>query len=228
MKLEKLTAKINPHEIQWRIQSAKNGKTTVVPYLTNRCVMERFDEEFGAMHWKNEFVEWRGKGVKCGISARNEASGEWVTKYDGADETNIESTKGGFSDSMKRAAVQWGLGRDLYEYPMIQIEGETKFLSRAHETELNKIAQRILNGENVGDYVNIGSGQTAPPKAQSAPVQKQTAPPNPKPELKPETEQWEKAIKFLVDGGLISKVEGSYALSEVNKQLLMDTALDKA
>jgi hypothetical protein len=44
---------------------------------------------------KNEFVEWRGKGVKCGISARNEASGEWVTKYDGADETNIESTKGG-------------------------------------------------------------------------------------------------------------------------------------
>jgi hypothetical protein len=129
---------------------------------------------------------------------------------------------------MKRAAVQWGLGRDLYEYPMIQIEGETKFLSRAHETELNKIAQRILNGENVGDYVNIGSGQTAPPKAQSAPVQKQTTPPNPKPELKPETEQWEKAINFLVDGGLISKVEGSYALSEVNKQLLMDTALDKA
>ena len=80
MKLEKLTKPINPHEIQWRIQSAKNGKTTVVPYLTNRCVMERFDEQFGALGWKNEFVEWRGKGVKCGISVWSE--NQWVTKYD--------------------------------------------------------------------------------------------------------------------------------------------------
>jgi len=55
------------------------------------------------------------------------------------------------------------------------------------------------------------------------------AKPNPqpkvKPELKPETTEWEKAIKYLVDGGLISKVEGGYALSEVNKQLLMDAVL---
>lgn len=220
--LEKLTAKINPHEIQWRIQSAKNGKTTVVPYLTNRCVMERFDEQFGALNWKNEFVEWRGKGVKCGLSAWVGDNIQWVTKYDGADETNIESTKGGFSDSMKRAAVQWGLGRDLYEYPMIQIEGETKFLTRSHERELNNIAQRILNGENVGDYVKIGNGQTLPPKAQTAPPKAQ------KPELKPNTEQWNKAIKFLVDGGVISKIEGAYALTEANRKLLMETALDKA
>jgi hypothetical protein len=219
MKLEKLTAKINPHEIQWRIQSAKNGKTTVVPYLTNRCVMERFDEEFGAMRWKNEFVEWRGKGVKCGISARDEASGEWITKYDGADETNIESTKGGFSDSMKRSAVQWGLGRDLYEYPMIQIEGETKYLSRNHEAELNKIAQRILNGENLGDYVKIGGAKPTPqPKAQ----------PKAKPVLKPNTDEWTKAIDYLVKGGLISAIEGKYALSKVDKDALMDKVLEES
>ena len=142
-KLEILKNPIKPHEIHWRIQSARNGKTTVVPYLTNRCVMERFDEQFGALDWKNEFAEWRGKGVKCGISARHEHSGEWITKFDGADETNIESTKGGFSDSMKRAAVQWGLGRDLYDYPMIQIQGEHKYLSRQHESELNQIAEKI-------------------------------------------------------------------------------------
>jgi len=49
--------------------------------------------------------------------------------------------------------------------------------------------------------------------------------PKVKPELKPETAEWKKAINYLVDGGLISKVEGSYALSEVNKQLLMDAVL---
>jgi len=46
-----------------------------------------------------------------------------------------------------------------------------------------------------------------------------------KPELKPETEQWTKAIKFLVDGGLISKVEAGYAISKANKDLLMDEVL---
>ena len=49
-----------------------------------------------------------------------------------------------------------------------------------------------------------------------------------KPELKPETEQWTKAIEFLVGGGLISAIEGKYALDKVNKQLLMDTVLEKA
>lgn len=49
--------------------------------------------------------------------------------------------------------------------------------------------------------------------------------PKAKPELKPDTEAWEKAIKYLVDGGVISAIEGKYALSEVNKQLLMDKVL---
>lgn len=49
-----------------------------------------------------------------------------------------------------------------------------------------------------------------------------------KPELKPETEEWTKAIKYLVDGGLISAIEGKYALDKVNKDLLMDTVLEKA
>jgi hypothetical protein len=228
MKLEKLTAKINPHEIQWRIQSTKNGKTTVVPYLTNRCVMERFDEEFGVMRWKNEFVEWRGKGVKCGISARDEASGEWITKYDGADETNIESTKGGFSDSMKRSAVQWGLGRDLYEYPMIQIEGETKYLSRNHEAELNKIAQRILNGENLGDYVKIGGAkQTPQPKAQ----------PKSKPVIKFGTPEFDKVVNWIIDGvknkdgkivhGTIERAKELYQIDEeeLKKVIMVKTEM---
>jgi hypothetical protein len=61
-------------------------------------------------------------------------------------------------------------------------------------------------------------------KKQTAPPKKQTAPPN-KAELKPNTEQWEKAIKYLVDGGVISQIEAKYALSEVNRQLLMDEVL---
>mgnify|MGYP003668804454 CR=1 FL=1 len=49
-----------------------------------------------------------------------------------------------------------------------------------------------------------------------------------KPELKPEDkEQWTKAVKFLVDGGLISAIEGKYALTQVNKDSLMNESLEK-
>ncbi len=215
MSLDKLTSKIQPSEIQWRIQSAKNGKTTVVPYLTNRCVMERFDEQFGAMNWSNNYEKWGVKGVKCGISARIDSSSEWVTKYDGADETNIEATKGGFSDSMKRAAVQWGLGRDLYDYPMIQFEGESKYIPRNIEKELSDIARGVSNGTIMNDYVLAGSGKIPNKKS--------------KPELTPENkDKWEKAIDFLVSGKLISEIEASYALTEVNKKLLMESALNQS
>ena len=40
--------------------------------------------------------------------------GEWITKSDGADDSNIEGAKGGISDALKRAAVLFGIGRYLY------------------------------------------------------------------------------------------------------------------
>jgi len=36
-------------------------------------------------------------------------------KYDAAPYTNIEALKGGHSDAFKRAAVHWGVARDLYD-----------------------------------------------------------------------------------------------------------------
>ena len=71
------------------------------------------DEIFTPFAWKNEFKEWREQSVLCGISIL--WNGEWITKWDGSDQTGIESTKGGFSAAQKRAAVEWGIGRYLYD-----------------------------------------------------------------------------------------------------------------
>jgi len=133
------------NEIEWRIQSARNGKTTVVPYLQNRAVMERFDEAFSPDGWKNEFREWRAKGVMCGLSVL--CDGDWITKFDAADETDIEATKGGISDSMKRAAVQWGLGRDLYKYPRVFIEGEHKYIPDWASQRLDQLVDAFIAGK---------------------------------------------------------------------------------
>jgi len=114
--MEELQKPFPASDIEWRVQrsmsTAKGPKAVVLAYVTNRAIMNRLDEVFGIDGWKNEYKEWRDKGVLCGISVK--IDGEWVTKWDGAEETQVEATKGGFSGSMKRAAVQWGIGRYLY------------------------------------------------------------------------------------------------------------------
>lgn len=122
--LKALKAPFNPVDIEWRVQRAmstqKGNKAVVLAYVTNRAIMNRLDEVFGVGGWKNEYKEWRGNGVLCGISVK--IDGEWVTKWDGAEETNIEAVKGGFSGSMKRAAVQWGIGRYLYNLEEVWVD----------------------------------------------------------------------------------------------------------
>ena len=114
---EQLKRPFEASEIEWRIQSggAKNGKpwAIVLAYVTNRAVMDRLDEVFGVGGWKNEFLPTPSMdGIMCGISAK--IGGEWVTKYDGAENTQVEAVKGGLSSAMKRTAVQFGIGRYLY------------------------------------------------------------------------------------------------------------------
>lgn len=111
-----LAAPIAAKDLEWRLQQAgeKNNKiwALCVPYVTNRAIMDRLDEVVGPAGWKNDFRAAPDGGVLCGISIR--IDGEWVAKWDGAENTDIEGVKGGLSASMKRAAVQWGIGRFLY------------------------------------------------------------------------------------------------------------------
>lgn len=119
-----------PDEIEYRITAkSKDNKGLAVAYIQNRAIQNRLDEVMGFNNWKNEFSVV-DKGKICGLSLR--IDGEWITKYDGASDTNIASTKGGISDSMKRAAVQWGIGRYLYNLPSqwVRIDDKGKILER--------------------------------------------------------------------------------------------------
>jgi hypothetical protein len=151
---EILRKPIQPNEIEWRVQSAKGGKTTIVPYIQSRAVMNRFDEAFGPEGWKDEYREWKGKGVMCTLSVIGQ-HGDWISKEDGADDTAIESTKGGISDALKRAAVKWGMGRDLYEYPLVQIEGEMRFVPGEIRGRLDQMTTMINAGDFTKKYVLI-------------------------------------------------------------------------
>jgi len=112
--MERLQDPFPPEEIEWRVGSTNGDKTKgiALAYVTNRAIQNRLDSVFGPFGWKNEFREWKGSSQICGISVKFD--GEWITKWDGADDSNTEAVKGGLSDAMKRAAYQWGIGRYLY------------------------------------------------------------------------------------------------------------------
>jgi hypothetical protein len=114
MDLNKLKAPFPAEDIEWRVGkvTADKKKGIALAYLTNRAIMDRLDEVCGPENWKNEYKEWKQAQI-CGISIK--IGDEWITKWDGAEDTAIESVKGGLSDAMKRAGVQWGIGRYLYK-----------------------------------------------------------------------------------------------------------------
>ncbi len=117
--LEQLHMPFPGPDIEWRVQRSgfKDGKpwAMVLAYVTSRAIQDRLDSVIGAENWQNRFDSLADGGIICGIGIR--IDGDWIWKYDGADKTNIEATKGGLSGAMKRAGVQWGIGRYLYNLP---------------------------------------------------------------------------------------------------------------
>lgn len=119
--LQKLSAPFPASDIEWRVGQAGEKRSggvwaKVLAYVTNRAIMQRLDDTVGPTRWKNEFRSApEGEGVLCGVSIFVNDQLGWVTKWDGASNTDIEAIKGGLSNAMKRAAVQWGIGRYLYD-----------------------------------------------------------------------------------------------------------------
>lgn len=137
-------------DIEWRVQQSGIGRNgspycMVLAYVTNRAIMSRLDDVFGCFGWQNQFRDIQGGGVECGISVEN--NGAWITKWDAANQTQIEATKGGRSDSMKRAAVQWGIGRYLYNLDASFAECAIGY----PPPELKNIAVKVKFKSNNGD-----------------------------------------------------------------------------
>lgn len=145
-------------DLEWRLQMTFEEKMTgiAVPYVTNRAIQNRLDSVVGAENWCNEFKPWHGSGKKeaqiCGISIYFEDRG-WITKWDGAEDSDIEPVKGGLSDSMKRAAVQWGIGRVLYNmdtvFVSIEKRGKTFLIKKEERTKLDKTYLDLLHSLNL-------------------------------------------------------------------------------
>ena len=113
----------------------------VLAYIDARHVMDRLDAVCGPNGWQSEHWHAEGKtGCRIGIKVDD----EWVWKSDGAGDTNVEADKGAFSDALKRAAVNWGVGRYLYalDSPWVNLDQRGNIAN----SERPKLAA-LLNGK---------------------------------------------------------------------------------
>lgn len=93
---------------------AKDGtRALAMAHVDARAVMERLDTVVGPDNWSDKYrVVDMGKdgiGVICELTVMG------ITKSDVGTPSDFESTKGGFSDALKRAAVKFGIARYLYD-----------------------------------------------------------------------------------------------------------------
>ena len=113
---------LRPDEVDVRPAEAKDGrKATLLLYQDARCAMNILDSMLGPMAWQREYYEAAGL-LFCKIGIYDSESNQWLWKSDTGSKSNIEEDKGLASDAFKRAAVAWGIGRELYTAPRITID----------------------------------------------------------------------------------------------------------
>lgn len=156
----RLSAPFDPSEEKQR--KGPGGK--MLTYIDARAVMDRLDAVVGPENWQTHFKELKGVMV-CELTVNfAEPNGPvwWITKSDGAGETDIEGEKGQFSDAFKRAAVHFGIGRYLYAgtpvkkrekapplstYDLSNVDGPPNQMYDEAEMQMRKLLNDLSDGK---------------------------------------------------------------------------------
>lgn len=118
--MSKLSEPLSVKDIDFRVQSVnKGGYATILAYKSARVDMHRLDEVCGPLGWKRGHLN---NNTNCIVSIYDDKRNQWVSKEDVGTESQAEAKKGLASDSFKRACFNWGIGRELYDYPIISVK----------------------------------------------------------------------------------------------------------
>lgn len=115
-------------EVELRVSKIDGKGFELLVYKNSRTDQNILDELHGWDGWKREHKEINGN-IYCGISVWSDKRNEWITKWDCGSESFTDKDKGAASDSFKRAAVNFGIGRELYSAPKIRV-WETKYTKK--------------------------------------------------------------------------------------------------
>ena len=140
MNISDLQKPLNISEIDFRVQSInKGGYATILAYKDARVDINRLNDVCTPFGWKREHTR---DNHNCIVSIWDDTHKHWVSKEDTGTESNTEKQKGLASDSFKRACFNWGIGIELYDYPIIQIKLDIKVVQKNSYEKLLKNCQK--------------------------------------------------------------------------------------
>ena len=132
-----------PNKIKWRAADFRGNKSSALLYLDARDVMDRLDAVVGINNWMTEYTDIENRCV-CKLSVRYDNDFDWVLKSDLGTQSTFEGDKGMYSDALKRAAVQHGIGRYLYDDSILGKKrfplDNKKFTKEADEMIMTEVA----------------------------------------------------------------------------------------
>ena len=146
VKLKEVALKrpFSPDRIKWRAANFRGSKSHALLYIDARDVMDRLDEVVGPTGWTTDYLNQEEKSCQCKLGVRYDDDLDWIFKSDVGTPSTFEGVKGMYSDALKRAAVQHGIGRYLYDDDILrgtfELKGE-KFSAQAQE-EISKLVHQ--------------------------------------------------------------------------------------
>ena len=137
-----LAAPFPPECVEWRPQgkTAPNKRVQLLPYIDARAVQDRLDDVVGVGGWSFELEPLVVSGGELMV-ARGRLTILGVTRDDVGAASAWEPSKGCASDALKRAAVQFGIGRYLYALPDVHVTLDGK--GKVADTMLEKLRERL-------------------------------------------------------------------------------------
>lgn len=134
----KLAEFFPPHFVRWKPANYKApaGEVEALAYIDVRAVCDRLDAVFGPDGWETTFRELSGGAIQCTLRVMFPKVCRWVRRTDvGSRSAHMpdpdDNLKTGYSDALKRAAVQLGIGRYLYRMGAGRAQWDGKRITKA-------------------------------------------------------------------------------------------------
>lgn len=126
---KRLAAPFAPGEIQWRAIVVKGRSALAAPYVDVRAVQRRLEEVLGIDGWQDTYQAVAHGCIECTLRIR--IGDQWTWRTDvgapisrrrrswwerllaAVEPDDENAVKSAYSDALKRAAVKFGVGRDL-------------------------------------------------------------------------------------------------------------------
>ena len=99
------------------------NNVTLLLYQDSRCTARNLDKQFGPFGWQMDYKDVNGQ-IYGTLSIWDDTKQQWISKSDTGDKSNISEDKGQSSDILKRCAVRWGFGTELYTAPRIVLQDD--------------------------------------------------------------------------------------------------------